>query len=354
VTAAQHPAASPPELRVRPVHGLPALSAGDDLTALLTTALAAPDALADGDVVCVSSKAVAKVEGRQVVADRDAVAEAETVRVVARRGPLRVVRTRHGLVLAAAGVDASNTDPGTVVPLPVDPDASARRLRTGLSARTGHRVAVVVTDTAGRAWREGQSDIAVGCAGLPALVDLAGRTDAFGNVLEVTAPAVADEIAAAADLVLGKAALTPAAVVRGLSHLVLPDGEHGPGATVLVRAEGHDLFGLGARDAVESAVRRVAGLPTGFPGGAADAGWLVAVSAEPFGPRLTVQHSSDAGAGVTTAITVTASGEPVALGAFGERLEVLGWAHGYAVEWGQVAVPAPATAAMTWTLTPRP
>ncbi len=255
-------------LRVRAVEGLPRLGSGDDLSGLLAAALATPDpsadGLADGDVVCVSSKAVAKTEGRVMVADRDAVTEAETVRVVARRGPLRVVRTRHGLVLAAAGVDASNTEPGTVVPLPLDPDASARRLREELAVRTGRNVAVVVTDTAGRAWREGQVDIAVGCAGLPAIVDLAGRTDAYGIVLEVTAPAVADEVAAAADLVLGKAALTPAAVVSGLAHLVLPAGEHGPGAAALVRPEAQDLFGLGAHDAVLAAVRRAATDRAGF------------------------------------------------------------------------------------------
>ena len=330
------------ELRVRAVEGLPRLRSGDDLSALLTTALAAAgaDALADGDMVCVSSKAVAKTEGRVTVADRDSVTEAETVRVVARRGPLRVVRTRHGLVLAAAGVDASNTEPGTVVPLPLDPDASARRLREQLAARTGCNVAVVVTDTAGRAWREGQADIAVGCAGLPALVDLAGRTDAYGIVLEVTAPAVADEVASAADLVLGKAALTPVAVVSGLAHLVLPRAEHGPGAAALARPEADDLFGLGARDAVLAAVRRGAADRAGFVADGGDPTGLVTAAAEPFAGALEVVHDEGTG-------TVTARGDAVAAGALGERLGVLGWAHGYAVE------PVPG-AAWAWTLTPRP
>lgn len=330
------------ELRVRPVAGLPRLRADHDLADLLAAALApaggsgsgpGSGGLVDGDVVCVSSKAVAKAEGRVVTAGREAVTDSETVRVVARRGPLRVVRTRHGLVLAAAGVDASNTEPGTVVPLPLDPDASARRLREALARGTGHNVAVVVTDTAGRAWREGQVDIAVGCAGLPALVDLAGRTDAYGAVLEVTAPAVADEVAAAADLVLGKAALSPAAVVSGLARLVLPGGKHGPGAAALVRAEGHDLFGLGAHDAVLAAVRRrdgdragFAAAPTTGPGGTgALAAALVADAAEPFGSELTVTHDPEAG-------TVVAEGDALAAGALGERLRVLGWPLDCAVD----------------------
>ena len=343
------------ELRVRAVAGLPRLGAGDDLAALLVAALAgggpvdgaadgAGEGLADGDVVCVSSKAVAKTEGRVVAAGRDQVVDAETVRVVARRGPLRVARTRHGLVLAAAGVDASNTEPGTVVPLPLDPDASARRLREQLAARTGRRLAVVVTDTAGRAWREGQTDIAVGCAGLPALVDLAGQVDAYGVTLEVTAPAVADEVAAAADLVLAKAALTPAAVVRGVGHLVLPPDEHGPGAAALVRADDHDLFGLGADDAVLAAVRRGASDAAGFAaaagGIAARLAGLVALAAEPFGDELRVAW--DPGTH-----TVTADGDAVAAGALGERLRVLGWARGCTVQ-------PLAGAATAWVLVARP
>lgn len=311
------------DLEVRAVEGLPRLGPGDDLATLLTGATAG--VLVDGAVVCVSSKAVAKVEDRTVLAAREQVVDAETDRVVARRGPLRVVRTRHGLVLAAAGVDASNTEPGTVVPLPVDPDGSARRLRAGLAARTGRNVAVVVTDTAGRAWRWGQTDVAVGCAGLPPLVDLAGTTDAWGNTLEVTQPAVADAVAAAADLVQGKAALTPAAVVTGLGHLVLPPGEDGPGAAALVRPEDQDLFGLGAADAVRAAVGRGTDDARGFPAATldlSDRAAVVEAATAPFAGWLDVSYVDP---------LVTARGGPVERGALGERLAVLGWASGLVV-----------------------
>lgn len=229
-----------------PVDGVGEVRKGDDLAALLCSAAQ----LLDGDVLAVTSKVVSKSEGRVAVTDRERAVAAETDRVVATRGRTAIVRTRHGLVLAAAGVDASNTAPGTVVLLPEDPDRSARELRERVTALTGLNVAVVVTDTAGRAWRHGQTDIAVGAAGLEPLHDLAGRTDGYGNDLAVTAPAVADELAAAAELVKGKLGRRPAAVVRGLGHLVLPAGTHGPGATALVREEAQDMFGLGARDAV--------------------------------------------------------------------------------------------------------
>lgn len=235
------------------VEGLPEVNTADDLAALL--AAHAPG-LADGDVLVVTSKVVSKAEGRVVPGDRLAAVEAETVRVVARRGPTTIARTRHGLTLAAAGVDASNTEPGRVVLLPADPDASARSLRARLRERTGRNVAVVLSDTAGRPWREGQTDIAVGCAGLVPLDDHAGRYDPHGNLLSVTAPAVADEVAAAADLVMGKVAGRPAALVRGLGDLVLPAGEDGPGAAALLRDETGDMFALGSRESVLAAVCR--------------------------------------------------------------------------------------------------
>jgi coenzyme F420-0:L-glutamate ligase/coenzyme F420-1:gamma-L-glutamate ligase len=240
-------------LEVVGVEGIPEVVAGDDLAALTVRHV---PGLADGDVVVVTSKVVSKAEGRTVHADREAVIAQETTRVVARRGPTTIARTRTGLTLAAAGVDASNTEPGTVVPLPVDPDGSARGLRSRLRALTGRNVAVVVSDTAGRPWREGQTDIAVGCAGLAPLDDHAGRRDAQGNELAVTAPAVADEVAGAADLVMGKLSGLPVALVRGLAHRVLPAGEHGPGAAALVRPESRDMFVLGAREAVLAAVCR--------------------------------------------------------------------------------------------------
>jgi coenzyme F420-0:L-glutamate ligase/coenzyme F420-1:gamma-L-glutamate ligase len=216
---------------------------------MLVAALAAEDfALADGDVVVVTSKVVSKAEGRAVRVDREEAITAETVRVVARRGSTRIVETRHGLVLAAAGVDATGTEPGTVLLLPVDPDASARALRSRLLELAGVDVAVVVTDTMGRAWRTGQTDQAVGVAGLTPLDDLRGRDDGHGNVLEVTVAALADEVASAADLVKGKLGRRPFAVVRGLAARTTR--EDGPGAAALVRPADEDMFRLGARDVV--------------------------------------------------------------------------------------------------------
>ena len=245
---------SPDAVTVLPVDGVGEVGPGDDLVAHLVGALGA-EGLADGDVVVLTSKVLSKAEGRLTDRPKDDVVTDETDRVLATRGGTRIVRTRHhGLVLAGAGVDASNTAAGTSLALPVDPDGSAARLREGLLRATGRNVAVVVSDTAGRAWREGQTDIAIGVAGLAVLDDHAGREDGYGNVLAVTAPAVADEVAAAGDLVKGKLARRPAAVVRGLAARVLPVGEHGPGARALVRPEAHDMFGLGAREAVIAAV----------------------------------------------------------------------------------------------------
>ncbi|MHB1874214.1 MAG: coenzyme F420-0:L-glutamate ligase, partial [Streptosporangiaceae bacterium] len=225
------------------VRGLPEIPAGADLAALI--AAAAPD-LADGDIVVVTSKIVSKAEGRVISADRESAIEAETARVVARRGSTTIAQTRHGLVLAAAGVDRSNTAPGTVVLLPEDPDASARRLRKGLADLTGASIGVLITDTMGRPWRNGQTDTAIGAAGVLPLRDHRGDVDAFGNVLDVTVAAVADEIAAAAELVKGKADQVPVAIVRGLAGLVTADD--GPGAAALVRPADQDMFRLGAAD----------------------------------------------------------------------------------------------------------
>jgi coenzyme F420-0:L-glutamate ligase/coenzyme F420-1:gamma-L-glutamate ligase len=235
--------------------GLPEVRPGDDLAALVAGAL---EDLADGDVVVVTSKVVSKAEGRVVSGSREDALAGETDRVVARRGPTTIVRTHHGLVLAAAGIDASNVEQGSVVLLPRDPDASARGLRAELRRLTGRNVGVVVTDTAGRAWREGQTDIAIGAAGVLVAEDYAGRVDAHGNELAVTAPAVADEIAGAAELAQGKLGARPVAVVRGRADLVLDPDDDGPGARALVRPEGADLFGYGAREAV---LRAVAGDP---------------------------------------------------------------------------------------------
>ncbi len=230
-------------LTVIGVPGLPEIAAGADLAALISDAA---DDLRDGDIVVVTSKIVSKAEGRVVRADRERAIDSEAVRVVARRGPTRIVETRHGLVLAAAGVDASNTAPGTVVLLPEDPDGSARRLRKALADRRGVRVGVVVTDTMGRPWRTGQTDAAIGAAGLAPLRDHRGEPDTFGNQLEVTVAAVGDEIAAAADLVKGKTTQVPVAIVRGLAELVT-DAD-GPGAAALIRPAADDMFRLGTAD----------------------------------------------------------------------------------------------------------
>ena len=234
-------------ITITAIPGLPEVSAGADLAALI--AGAAGD-LRDGDVLVVTSKVVSKAEGRVAEMSRDEAIEAETVRVVARRGPTTIAQTRHGFVLAAAGVDESNSAPGTVVLLPADPDESARRLRKSLQDRTGRRLGVIVTDTMGRPWRNGQTDTAIGAAGVVVARDHRGETDSFGNILEVTVAAVADEIAAAADLVKGKALQLPVAVVRGLAVLVTEDD--GPGARLLVRPADEDMFRYGSADVLHS------------------------------------------------------------------------------------------------------
>ncbi|MGY1772981.1 coenzyme F420-0:L-glutamate ligase [Blastococcus sp. SYSU D00813] len=243
-------------LTVLPVPGLPEFSPGDDLGAAI--AAAAPW-LADGDVVVVTSKVVAKVEGRLVPVapgeDREAARQraidGETVRVVARRGPLRIVETRHGWVVAAAGIDASNVAGDALVLLPEDADASARALRARLADLLGVDVAVIVSDTFGRTWREGLTDVAVGAAGIAALTDLRGAVDAHGNRLETTQVAVVDELAAAADLVKGKLAGLPVAVVRGWPA---DRPETDTGTRPLVRLGAGDLFRYGTRDLVASRV----------------------------------------------------------------------------------------------------
>jgi coenzyme F420-0:L-glutamate ligase/coenzyme F420-1:gamma-L-glutamate ligase len=186
------------------------------------------------------------------VSREDAV-DAETVRVVAARGRTRIVETRHGFVLAAAGVDASNTTPGSVVLLPEDPDRSARALRADVRTRLGVDVGVIVTDTFGRPWRNGLVDVAIGAAGVRVVDDLRGRTDVHGNRLDATVTAVADELAAAGELVKGKLAGVPVAVVRGLGAMLT--GADGAGARVLVRPADEDMFRLGTQEAVEQGRR---------------------------------------------------------------------------------------------------
>ena len=246
-------------MQVLSVPGLPEVRPGDDVGALVAAASSAAGiALGDDDIVTVASKVVAKAEGRAVpAADREQAIERETVRVVAeRRLPdgrvTRVVQTRTGPVLAAAGVDASDVPEGLVLLLPADPDASARRIRTALQDALGTRPAVVVTDTSGRPWRMGVADFALGAAGLTVLEDTRGRLDRFGRPLEVTVRAIADEVAAATDLVRGKAAGNPVAVVRGLAQYVTSDD--GPGASSCVRVGPTDWFAYGHVEAVRASL----------------------------------------------------------------------------------------------------
>jgi coenzyme F420-0:L-glutamate ligase / coenzyme F420-1:gamma-L-glutamate ligase len=300
---------------VSAVTGLPEVAEGTDLAELIG---AAAD-LRDGDVLAVTSKIVSKAEGRLVTATtREQAIDAETVRLVARRGDTRIVQTRQGLVLAAAGVDASNTAAGTILLLPADPDDSARRLRAGLRERSGVNTGVVITDTLGRPWRTGQVDVAIGAAGIRVFEDLRGATDSHGNTLEVTQPATADEIAAAGELVKGKADGIPVAVLRGLADLVLPPGEDGDGARALIRDAESDLFSLGTREAARAAV-----LDRQPPSGPA-AGPVDALAAE-----------ATAGADVKIELAdgraVVHGPAPVDVGLAAERFAVLLHAEGYAV-----------------------
>ena len=246
-----HDHAAPGEVRILPVRGLPEFRPGDDLIDALVTA--APW-LADGDVVVVTSKVVSKVEGRLITvpaeaADRDAARRkliaAQARRVLARRGHILITENLLGVVQAASGVDTSNVARHEVALLPLDPDASAARLRAGLAAKLGVNVAVVITDTMGRAWRAGETDAAIGAAGLAVLHRYPGAIDRHGNELVSTQIAVADEIAAAADLVQGKLAGVPVAVLRGLTC-----DEDGSTAADLIRPLAEDLFWLGTDEAI--------------------------------------------------------------------------------------------------------
>lgn len=251
-------------LRVFAPDGIGEIGPGEDLSGLV-----AAHAL-DGDIVVLTSKVVSKAEGRVITGDREDAIRAETVRLVARRGPTSIVENHLGLVMAAGGVDASNVAAGQLVLLPLDPDASATRIREDVLARTGANVAVLISDTAGRAWRHGQTDIAIGAAGIEPMVSFDGSTDGYGNPLAVTAPAVADEIAGFAEVVSGKLGGRPLTVVRGLADRVLPSGMHGPGARSLVREVGTDMFGLGSREAVAAALARADRTAFGSPALASD------------------------------------------------------------------------------------
>lgn len=247
-----------PRLSVWGLEGIPEIVAGDDLVARIGDAIEAAaardpaDALCNGDILVVTSKIVSKAEGMQVPAsEREKAIADDTVRIVAERvhpgGVMKIVETRHGLIMAAAGIDMSNVPEGVALRLPEDPDRSARQLCQGLRQRFGVEIGVIITDTIGRAWRVGQTDQAIGAAGLQLTDDLRGANDANGRPLHVTVAVVADEIAGAADLVKGKTSGIPVAIVRGLGRLVR-DLE-GPGARSLARVGDDDMFRFGSAEA---------------------------------------------------------------------------------------------------------
>lgn len=267
-----HPerAPRPPKgLEILPVEGIGDVAPGDDLAASIT---AAAPWLRDGDVLVVTSKVVSKAEDRLVdlpppgpareAARRDVLA-AETARTVAARGDTRIVQTHHGFVMANAGIDASNVAPDRVVLLPKDPDASARHLRAELRERFGLEVAVIVSDTMGRPWRLGLTDVALGAAGLHPIRDHRGQVDPYGNELHLTQMAVVDELAGAAELVKGKSDGVPVAVVRGYP---IAGAEVGAGVAALIRGGAQDLFSLGTAEARAAGLRAAAQLPQAPPG----------------------------------------------------------------------------------------
>jgi coenzyme F420-0:L-glutamate ligase/coenzyme F420-1:gamma-L-glutamate ligase len=232
-------------LQVIPVHGIAEITPGDQIAVRVADAAVAQETpLRDHDCLVITQKIVSKAENRLVALDagnpdaRAGLIEAEAVRIVRRRGDLVIAETTHGFVCANAGVDLSNVDDGYAALLPVDSDRSAHHIRNALRARYGVDVAVIVSDTFGRPWRLGLTDVAIGVAGIAAVVDLRGTADDRGRILQVTEVAIADEIASAAELVMGKAAGVPAAIVRGLDPLWFGDGS----ARDLVRDPQEDLF----------------------------------------------------------------------------------------------------------------
>jgi coenzyme F420-0:L-glutamate ligase/coenzyme F420-1:gamma-L-glutamate ligase len=228
-------------LSVLPVEGIGEITRGADLASIIAAAIA----LEAGDVVVVTQKIVSKAEGAMVAVDPDdplshkPIVESEAVRVLRRRGDLLITETKHGFVCANAGIDLSNVERGWAALLPDDPDRSARRIRDGIRGKAGIDVAVIVSDTFGRTWRRGVTDVAIGSAGIVPVLDLRGSTDAYGRELQVTEVAIVDEIAAAAELVMGKATGVPVAVVRGVDAAWLGDGSV---VADVVRSPHEDLF----------------------------------------------------------------------------------------------------------------
>lgn len=316
----------PPEVTVRAVPGIGEVTPATDLPlAVVEGCRAAGVTLQAGDVVCVASKVVSKWLGLTAV-DRDAAVAADTRAVVARRttpgGVTTVARSAAGPVMAAAGVDESNTGPGgAVLRLPADPDAAASRVRAAIAGLTGLATpgpapAVVLTDTAGRPWRDGQTDFALGIAGLRPVDDARGSADADGRLMSVTVRALADEIAAAADLVKGKVGRVPVAVLRGLGVWVTE--ADGPGARSLVRDPAEDWFSAGALEAVHLALG-AGPLPQPPPGrlpGEPAAAWrrVLAVATSGRAPGGALVSAAEG------AMTASVSGDPVAVGRLVERV----------------------------------
>lgn len=294
-----------PTLQIWGVEGLPEVEAGDDLGHLILSASAD---LRDGDVLVVTSKVISKAEGRLVAGDRADHLGTETARVVATRGDTRIVETHHGFVMAAAGIDASNVPAGSVALLPVDPDRSARLIHDTLRAALGIDVAVIVSDTMGRPWRDGVVDAAIGAAGLDVLWDLRGQRDAAGHLLEATVVAIADELAAAGDLVKGKLTSTPVAVVRGFPFT---RNDSSRGARPLIRVAADDMFRLGTREAMQEVVRLSAPVSFDVKDESASTGDYSAALLR------AVAHVQTVGVSLAVApdsASVTASGEPLAVG----------------------------------------
>lgn len=235
----------PRAVTILPIEGIGEVRPDDELAVLIADAANAQGTpIVDHDCVVVTQKVVSKAEGRLVALDPDdlearrALVESESVRIVRRRGDLIISETRHGFVCANAGIDLSNVEAGTAALLPVEPDRSAKHVRDALRARYGVEVAVIISDTFGRAWRQGLTDVAIGISGIAGVVDLRETPDALGRILHVTEVAIADEIAGAAELVMGKAAGVPAAIVRGLDESWARDGSY----RELVRPSAEDLF----------------------------------------------------------------------------------------------------------------
>ena len=308
-------------LQFWPVAGIGEIVTGDNLAQIIVEAPGNP--LADGDVVIVTSKIVSKAAGLATTGDRDDLMAAQTDRIVAKRGPTTIVRTHHGLTMAAAGIDASNIAVGSVIPLPPDPDHDANDLRRQLYELAGVTVGVIITDTSGRAWRIGQTDIAIGVSGIKPYLSFNGAKDAYGNVLAVTAPAIADEIAGAADLVAEKLGGIPVVVARGLPADWLHAGD-GQGAVSLIRDENSDLFGLGSLDAVLAAAGHGNAL-RGFPMPAGDATTrLIAAARE--GTNVDLADVRMLCGGVLEVYLASEETSPkalIAMGVLAERLRIL-------------------------------